>query len=239
MSGKKKDESLVSYYSPLPSNPNPNSPNYPYLPSQNVVVLLPPYPGHRNHRNRSNCLIYSIIALLILAAAIFLLYPSDPEVHLARIRLNRIAIRTNPKPTLDISFSLTVKVRNRDFFSLSYDSIAVSVGYRNRELGFVTSGGGKIKARGSSYVDATLSIDGFEVIYDAFYLIEDLAKGVIPFDTNTRVEGKLGLFLFNIPLKATVSCQVYVNMKNQTIVRQDCYPESLGDTLDHSIAGDA
>ncbi|CAL0322194.1 unnamed protein product [Lupinus luteus] len=242
MKGKKKDESFVSYYySPLPSNPTPISPNYPYPPSQNVVVILPPYHGRRNHRNRFSCLLYSILALLILAAAIFLLYPSDPEIHLARIRLNRIAILTNPKPTLDISFSVTVKVRNRDFFSLSYDSLAVSVGYRNRELGFVASGGGKIKARGSSYVDATLSIDGFEVIYDAFYLIEDLAKGVIPFDTDTRVEGKLGLFLFDIPLKAKVSCQVDVNIKDQTIVRQDCYPESLGNALDQSAdveAGD-
>lgn len=98
--------------------------------------------------------------------------------------------------------SLTVKVCNRDFFSLTYDTLAVSVGYRGRQLGFVTGGGGgRIRARGSSYVDATLTIDGFEVIYDAFYLLEDIAKGVIPFDTDTRVEGKLGLFFFTVPLK--------------------------------------
>ncbi|XP_019436643.1 PREDICTED: uncharacterized protein LOC109343000 [Lupinus angustifolius] len=217
-------------YSPLPSNPN--SPNYPYPPSQNVVVLLPSY--HR-HRNRSFCLLYSLIALLILAAATFFLYPSDPKIHLARIRLNRVAIRTKPKPVLDISFSVTVQARNRDFFSVSYDSLAIAVGYRNREVGSVSSsGGGEIKARGSSYIDATLSVDGFEVIHDAFYLIEDFAKGVIPFDANTRFEGKLGLFFFNVPLKATVSCGVYVNIKNQTIAHQDCYPESLSDTLDQS-----
>ncbi|KAE9588197.1 hypothetical protein Lal_00002814 [Lupinus albus] len=219
-------------YSPLPSNPN--SPNYPYPPSQNVVVLLPSYHRHRDHRNRNFCFLYSIIALLILAAATFFLYPSDPEIHLARIRINRVAIRTKPKPFLDISFSITVQARNRDFFSVSYDSLAVSVGYRNRDIGFVSSGGGEIMARGSSYVDATLIVDGFEVIYDAFYLIEDLAKGVIPFDTNTRFEGNLGLFFFNVPLKATVSCEVYVNINNQTIAHQDCYPESLSDTLDQS-----
>ncbi|KAK7291459.1 hypothetical protein RIF29_06623 [Crotalaria pallida] len=230
----KKDESSTFVpYSPLPSNPN--SPNYPYPPlSQNVVVLLPNYHRPRTRRYSSTCLLSSIFLLLLAAAGIFLLYPSDPELHLARIRLNRIAIRTNPKPVLDISFSVTVKVRNRDFFSLSYDSLAVSVAYRNRELGLVTSGGGRVKARGSSYIDATLIVDGFEVIYDAFYLIEDLARGVIPFDTETRIEGSLGLFFFNIPLKATVSCEVHVNIKNQTIVHQDCYPESLGETLDQS-----
>jgi hypothetical protein len=63
--------------------------------------------------------------------------------------------------------------------------------------------GGRNRQRGSSYVDAVLTVDGFEVIYDAFYLLQDIAKGVIPFDTDTRVEGKLGLFFFNVPLKVS------------------------------------
>lgn len=95
-------------------------------------------------------------------------------------------------------------------------------------------GGGRIRARGSDYVDVVLSVDGFEVISDAFYLIQDIAKGVIAFDTDTRVDGKLGLLFFNVPLKATVSCEVYVNINKQTIVRQDCYPESLGDMVDQN-----
>ena len=237
MTGK---DNFVSY-SPLPSNPNPN-PNsipysYPYQP-QNLVVLLPSYrPYSRFHRCR-RCLIFSIAALLLLAVVIFFLYPSDPEIKLVRIKINHIGIRTNPKPILDLSFSLTVKVRNRDFFSLAYDSIDVSIGYRGRQLGLVNSiNGGRIKARGSSYVDVVLSIDAFEVIYDAFYLIQDIAKGVIPFDTDTRVDGKLGLLFFDVPLKATVSCQVYVNINKQTIERQDCYPESLGDVVEQNAIG--
>ncbi|KAL9324567.1 hypothetical protein ACSQ67_009424 [Phaseolus vulgaris] len=237
-----KDE-FVSY-SPLPSNPNPNSYAYHYPQNQNVVVLLPTY-RPRLHRRRRRCILYSsaLFLFLLVAGAAFLLFPSDPEVHLARIRLNRIGIRANPRPILDLSFSLTVKVRNRNFFSLSYDSLAVSVGYRGRQIGLVSApgAGGRIRARASSYVDATLTVDGFEVLYDVFYLLEDVAKGVIPFDTDSRVEGKLGLFFFTIPLKATVSCEVYVNINQQTIVRQDCYPKSLGDPLDQSAdieAGD-
>ncbi|CAJ1951809.1 unnamed protein product [Sphenostylis stenocarpa] len=232
-----KDE-FVSY-SPLPSNPNPhpNPYSYPNPYHQNVVVLLPTYHPRFNSRRR-RCILYSLALFLFLlfAGVAFLLYPSDPEIRLVRIRLNRIGIRTNPKPILDLSFSLTVKVRNRDFFSLSYDSLDVSVGYRGRQIGFVSAAGedGRIRARASSYVDATLTVDGFEVIYDAFYLLEDIAKGVIPFDADTRVEGKLGLFFFTVPLKATVSCEVYVNINQQTIVRQDCYPKSLGDPLDQS-----
>ncbi|KAL2321257.1 hypothetical protein Fmac_030226 [Flemingia macrophylla] len=232
MTGK---EEFGSSYSPLPYNPNPNpNPNLNPYP-QNVVFLLPSY-RPRLPRRRRRCILYSAALLLFLLLAAFLLYPSDPEIRLVRIRLNRIGIRTDPRPILDLSFSVTVKVRNRDFFSLSYDALAVSVGYRGRMLAFVSAAdaSGLIRARSSSYVDATLNVDGFEVIYDAFYLLEDIARGVIPFDTDTHVVGNLGLFFFNVPLKATVSCEVYVNINQQTIVRQDCYPKSLGDPIDQS-----
>lgn len=79
----------------------------------------------------------------------------------------------------------------------------VSVGYRGRELGFVSSQGGKVRARGSSYVNATLDLNGLEVIHDVFYLIEDLARGVIPFDSDSTVKGKLGLLFFKIPIKVS------------------------------------
>lgn len=62
-----------------------------------------------------------------------------------------------------------------------------------------------MRARGSSYVNATLDLNGFEVIHDVFYLLEDLAKGVIPFDTVTEVNGALGFFFFNIPLKVNLA----------------------------------
>lgn len=82
-----------------------------------------------------------------------------------------------------------------------------------------------MSARGSSYVNAILDLDGLEVIHDVIYLIGDLSRGVIPFDTDTRVKGDLGVFFFKIPLQGKVSCEVDVNVNNQTIVRQDCHPE--------------
>ncbi|KAF4358063.1 hypothetical protein G4B88_021812 [Cannabis sativa] len=206
-------------YGPLPPNPYSATP-------QNVVVLpyyRPPPRNHTNHLLRQ-CLCYAA-AFLFFSAAAYFLYPSDPTLQLARVHLNRVRVNSSPYLTLDLSFSLTVKVYNRDFFSLNYDSLVVSVGYRGRELGFVRSAGGRIRARGSSYVNATLDLNGFEVIHDVFYLLEDLARGVIPFDTDTKIEGNLGLLLFNIPLKARASCEVYVNTSNQTVVRKDCYPE--------------
>lgn len=101
----------------------------------------------------------------------------------------------------------------------------VSIGYRGKKLGFVTSDGGHVRARGSSYVDAMLELDGVEMLTDVVWLLEDLARGLVPFDTVTEVHGRLGVFFFHLPLKAKVSCEVKVNIRNQTIIRQNCYPE--------------
>ncbi|KAJ6407107.1 hypothetical protein OIU84_010590 [Salix udensis] len=180
-------------YTSLPSQPD----SYP----QNVIVLSY-YHRPPNHILR-RCLLFTT-AILLLSASVYLLYPSDPAIQLSRIKLNHIRVNSSPELTLDASFSLTIKVENRDFFSLYYDSLVVSVGYRGRELGFVNSKGGKIRARRSSYVDARLDLNGLEVIKDVFYLIQDLARGVILFDTNTQVEGDLGLLLFKIPINVSL-----------------------------------
>ncbi|XP_021908723.1 uncharacterized protein LOC110822811 [Carica papaya] len=202
-------------YAPLPQD----------APLQNVVVILPSYyryPPYYHCLRR--CLLF-IASFLLVAAVVFFLYPSDPNLKLARIHLNHVRFNTSPKLTLDLSFSVTIKVQNRDFFSLDYNSLLVSIGYRGRELGLVSSNGGHVSARGSSYVNAILDLDGLEVIHDVIYLIGDLSRGVIPFDTDTRVKGDLGVFFFKIPLQGKVSCEVDVNVNNQTIVRQDCHPE--------------
>ncbi|XP_065850664.1 uncharacterized protein [Euphorbia lathyris] len=201
-------------YSPLPS----------HTPPPNVVVLTyyrpPPDPSFLLLRR---CLAFTF-SVILLSAAVFFLYPSDPTLQVSRIRLNHIQVHSYPKFTLDVSFSLLVKVRNRDFFSLDYDTLDVSVGYRGRELGVVRSRGGKLRARGSSFVNATLDLNGLEIIYDVFYLVEDLARGVIPFDTTSKVNGELGVFLFKVPIKGRASCEIYVNTTDETIVREDCFP---------------
>lgn len=67
------------------------------------------------------------------------------------------------------------------------------------------SQGGHLRARDSSYVNATLELDGLEVVHDVIYLIGDLAKGVIPFDTIAEVKGDLGVLLFQIPIQVYIS----------------------------------
>lgn len=61
-----------------------------------------------------------------------------------------------------------------------------------------------MRAMGSSYVDATLELNGVEVISDVILLIEDLARGLVPFDTVTEVRGQLGVFFLQFPLKVNL-----------------------------------
>lgn len=214
---RKDDVDVV--YAPLPSGPGNR---------ENVIVLLPRYeltpPLHHRLRRCFNSHAAALIVLLLVCSSIYMLYPSKPAVRVVRLELDHFRVKTSPQLLLYFSFSLTLRVQNWDFFSFSYEDLDVSVWYRGRQLGFLTSDGGKVRARSSSYVNATLNVDGFEVIHDALYLIGDLAKGVIPLDTVTEVKGTLGLFFFNIPLEGRVSCEVHVNVNNQTIVEQDCTP---------------
>ncbi|KAK8696926.1 hypothetical protein V6N13_113096 [Hibiscus sabdariffa] len=178
-------------YTPLPPNPH----------QRNVVVSS--LHGHlpsQNDRCLSRGVTFAGILLLLSAAALFL-YPSKPSLKLARVRLNRVGVKPSPKITLDLSFSLTVLVRNRDLFSLEYEKLVVWVGYRGKELGVVKSEGGQVVARGSSYVKATLDLNGLVVVHDVVYLIQDWAKGVIPFDTSTMVDGVVGVFPLKFPFK--------------------------------------
>jgi LEA14-like dessication related protein len=119
---------------------------------------------------------------------------------------------------------LDLKIRNPDFFSIDYSYLNSTVLYRGRRLGSVTSQGGHVRARGVSYVQADLNLDAVRIIDDVFYLIEDIASGTIPFETETHIVGDVHLFFLNVPVQGKISCSVGVNPQTQSIVKQDCYP---------------
>lgn len=106
---------------------------------------------------------------------------------------------------------MRIKIRNPDVYSLSYKSLNVSVEYRGEELGFVTSDDGNVKAFGTSFIDATLVLNGYEVVSEAVFLIEDLFRGEIPFTTTSEIRGSLGVLLFNLPISVCISSYYLVN----------------------------
>ncbi|KAG8044160.1 hypothetical protein GUJ93_ZPchr0043g16393 [Zizania palustris] len=190
------------------------------------VLLVPAVRLRRLRRGcRYRCLGPLLALLVLLCLAGFLLWPADPDVSVARLRLAHVSVSARPSVSVTISAALKVRIRNPDLFALDYSHLDVAIGYRGAHLGRVTSGGGRVRARAVSYIDADLSLDGIRVVEDAIYLLEDLARGSVPFDTVAEVEGHVHFFFLSIPVKGRISCVVHINPHNQTIVHQDCYPE--------------
>ena len=188
-----------------PSPPEePPSPSHYYIalppqsPDQNYVVLPYYRPGRHCWRG---CRILCTASLVLLAALVYIFWPSDPEVKIVRMHVTRMQLHTIPIIAIDISLLITLKVRNSDVYSMDFTSLDVVVGYRGKMLGHVTSEHGHVRAMGSSYVEAELELNGIEVLSDVVFMLEDLARGTIPFDTVTEVAGWLGLSFFKCPLK--------------------------------------
>ncbi|XP_044485245.1 uncharacterized protein LOC123210823 isoform X1 [Mangifera indica] len=201
------------FYTPLPPHPPQN---------QNFTILSYFY----SPTSGPNWRIIVTLSLLLLAALVYIFWPSDPIVKVERLHLTHIQVHTKPCICLDISMNVTLKVHNVDVYSMDYKTLDVAVGYRGKRLGHVKSHHGHVRALGSSYVEAELELECVKVLSDVVFLLEDLARGAVPIDTVTEFSGHLGIFFFGFPLKQTkVSCEVVVNTTSQTIARQNCYTE--------------
>ncbi|KAH6829176.1 hypothetical protein C2S53_016345 [Perilla frutescens var. hirtella] len=106
----------------------------PLLPlSQQYVIGVPSFPlSYRNRRHRLDCcqsyrFVCILSTLFILAAAMYLLWPSDLELSVVRLNLDRLHFFIVPTLSLDITLDLTIKMRNKDFYSLDYDSLRVAI----------------------------------------------------------------------------------------------------------------
>lgn len=183
------------------------------VPAEQPPFLLIPL---RRTRLRTSCFTtcscclstsLTLVSVFLISSALFVLWPSNPEIQLVRLNFDRIKVVTNPTPYLDISLDLEIQIRNRDFFSLDYSKIVSSIDYRGEKLGSVISSGGSVKARGVSYVQANLQLDGIKVIQDVFYLIQDLATGFLPFETITMIDGTVHVLFLDIPIN--VSCFIF------------------------------
>ncbi|KAL6140919.1 hypothetical protein ACLB2K_059211 [Fragaria x ananassa] len=207
--------------------PPPQHHHYTPLPhDQNDNVLPSSYSSHLPQRRTT---ILLTLLLLLLSSSLYLFWPSDPSLKIVRLKLKKVHVHTRPRVTIDVSMAVRIKVRNGDVYSMDYDALEVGVGYRGKRLGQVRFQQGHVRAFGSSYVDAEVEFNGVGVFSDVVLLLEDLAKGTVPFDTVTEVRGKLGVLVFHFPLRARVSCEILVKMMNQTIFRHNCYEVS---TLD-------
>ncbi|KAK8923850.1 hypothetical protein KSP39_PZI019757 [Platanthera zijinensis] len=205
---------------PLPPPPPPSFSSPSSAPSRqetnpppNLLLLLPTFITEHRLRPPSGCIRCSPVlsssfltaaaVFSLVGVALFLLWPSHPNLHLDRLSIEHVRVSFHPSVTVSIYLRLRIRIRNPDFFSLDYDFLNVAIGYRGEQLGSILSAGERVRARGVSYVDAELQLDGIEVLHNVFYLIDDLAKGSMTFDTVTGITGVLHFVFFDIPIKAS------------------------------------
>ncbi|KAL8139437.1 hypothetical protein V2J09_005458 [Rumex salicifolius] len=197
----------------------------PHQPFQNYVVLPSYYsPGDTRRCHISLHKFLFLLGLVLLSLSLYVIWPSDPDLKIVRLRLKHLRVHMRPHISVDVSLDTTVRISNRDAFSLDFDGLRVAIWYKGRELGHVTSREGHVRAWGSSYVDAVAEFNGVKMVHNWVHLLEDLVKGIVPFDTVSTFNGRLGFYFVQIPLKAKISCQIDVNVKNQSIAHQSCYP---------------
>ncbi|XP_010545724.1 PREDICTED: uncharacterized protein LOC104817997 [Tarenaya hassleriana] len=205
------------------SEPDPPAPTpeYQRLPSLDENDDVPSYLEASSKRRR---IIITVFLLSLASAVVYIFWPSDPRIHIERLRISHVRIRRRPVLSVDMSLLVTLKVTNADVYSFGFTTLHVAVSYRGKTLGHVRSDGGQVTAMGSTYVEAETELNGVAVFPDVIHLIRDLAKGSIEFDTVTETSGKLGIMFLRFPLKAKVECGILVNTVNQTISRQSCKP---------------
>ncbi|XP_061359538.1 uncharacterized protein LOC133303626 [Gastrolobium bilobum] len=169
------------------------------------------------------CCFTCTVVLVVCLASVFLFWPSDPQLKIERLRVRKVKVHPLPPISADVYISVTVRVHNGDVYWMELTEVDVGVKYRGYKLGHVESEGWHVSSWGSSYVDGDLKFSGLPSA-DVAHLLEDLAKGRVYLRTVTEVSAQLGLLVFRLPLtfKTTLSCEVLVNTKNHTIVRQHC-----------------
>ncbi|KAI4998537.1 hypothetical protein ZWY2020_053879 [Hordeum vulgare] len=189
------------------------------------VILVPVRLRRRLRRGcRCGC-VAPVLASLVLLALAFLLWPSDPGVSVARLRLAHVSVVARPAVALNVSAALKARVRNPNLFALGYSRLDVAIGYRGRPLGTVSSGGGLVRAR------RLLRRRRPPPRQDPRRRGRRVPPrgpraGSIPFDAVVEVEGHLHFFfVLSVPVKGRIACVVHVNPHDQTIVHQDCYPK--------------
>lgn len=187
------------------------------------TLLHKPRHHYQNHVVLTRrCVITCALGLVLSLTSLYIFWPSDPVLKIMGLRVRHVKVHPVPPITVDISMILTLRVYNADVYSMDFGAVNVAVAYRGKMLGHVKSKHVHVRARGSSYVDADVEFSGISVLPELVLLLEDVAKGIVPFETVSQARGQLGLLFFHFPMKAKLSCEVLVSIRNQTIVRQHC-----------------
>lgn len=215
-------EPLIGY--PAIATTVDGQPVYAYLPP-----TLPPLRQRRRCCGRRRCAISCAaftIFLLALAVVAFFVWPRSLEMTVVDLNLGNINFNivkgVIPQVFLTITLDVRLQVRNPNFFGVTYDTVTVSILFNGDEIGEVQSQGDNFLARSTSYVDATLDLNSYQIASDVLLLVAAVDSGAVPLQTVTALDGHINLLWLELPVQGTVSCNLVVDPQEQVLLSQDC-----------------
>uniref|UniRef100_A0A6N2KDD7 Late embryogenesis abundant protein LEA-2 subgroup domain-containing protein n=1 Tax=Salix viminalis TaxID=40686 RepID=A0A6N2KDD7_SALVM len=123
---------------------------------------------------------------------------------------------------VNLSLDVNLSIKNPNKVSAKYKNSSASLNYRGQVVGEVPIPAGKISADTTQPMNVTLTLLADRLLTDS-QLFSDAMAGAIPFNTLTKISGKVSIFnLFKVHFTSTTSCDLVVFVSNRTTGDQKC-----------------
>ncbi|KAI5055263.1 hypothetical protein GOP47_0030408 [Adiantum capillus-veneris] len=172
------------------------------------------------------CLCCSL--LIFIAIVAFFVWPRSLGVSVDDISLGKIHFQIKregslvPSVYLNLTIDMKLEVENPNYFDVTYETVIVSIYYKDDEIGEVESHGGDIGAQSTSSVDATLELNSNQIASNVLSLLVDVYNDAVPLQAVTTFDGHLNVFWFKIPLEGDVTCNMVIDPDDQVVVSKSC-----------------
>ncbi|KAJ6699328.1 LATE EMBRYOGENESIS ABUNDANT (LEA) HYDROXYPROLINE-RICH GLYCOPROTEIN FAMILY [Salix purpurea] len=196
--------------------------------SSKATAMKPESP--KKHKRRNVCLGVTAAAILVIFLILLILGLTVFKPKQTTTTVDSTSI-SDLKVSLDIarlsvhvnlSLDVNLSIKNPNKVSAKYKNSSASLNYRGQVVGEVPIPAGKISADTTQPMNVTLTLLADRLLTDSQFFSDAMA-GAIPFNTLTKISGKVSIFnLFKVHFTSTTSCDLVVFVSNRTTGDQKC-----------------
>ncbi|KAL6146379.1 PREDICTED: uncharacterized protein LOC101292145 [Fragaria vesca subsp. vesca] len=187
-------------------------------------------PPHRSRKRRNICLaataavVVTVLILVIFCLTVF--KAKDPETTENSVVLRNLQTDFNiNRATVDVNITLDVDmtVKNPNKLGMKYTNSTALLNYRGELVGQAPIVAGDISAGETKSMDVTLTVMADRFLGKTSELLQDVIAGSIPFNTVTKISGKVTILgIFKVHVVSTSSCDFNVHVGRNTAGDQKC-----------------
>ncbi|XP_050382866.1 uncharacterized protein LOC126799662 [Argentina anserina] len=182
-------------------------------------------------RKRRNICLWSIAGVVVTVLILVILWLTVFKAKDPKMTVNSVVLRSLQagfdinKATVDVNITIDVDatVKNPNKVGMKYHNSTASLNYRGVMVGEVPIGAGEISAGETMPMGVTLTVMVDRFLGKTSELLPDVAAGLIPFNTVTKISGKVTILgIFKIHVTSTSSCDFNVYVGSKTVGDQKC-----------------